>query len=76
MSDNNYTSLVGVKWTKRSLLKCLREMYQKTIEEIQTNTKMSDKEKHKRTQDSLIMFHSIYDPIKKYGVTVKKNDDI
>lgn len=68
----NYTSLVGVKWTQSSLEMCLVAMYKRYQNKLMKNTKMSDDEKMKRLCNLSVIFSSIYCPVKKYGVTVKK----
>jgi hypothetical protein len=67
-----FTNLVGVKWSKSSLIKCLERNYVISLDRLLSDPNMSREEIMIRSKQMFDMFISIYDPIWKYGVTVKK----
>ena len=67
-----YTSLVGVKWTQESLEKCLLGMYTRYYKKVHNSKLLTEEEKVKKICLMSVRFRSIYNPIRDYGVTVKK----
>lgn len=70
--QKGYTSLVGVKWTQETLEECLIDMWFKYHTELIFNKKISNREKLIRLMWLSSNFLSIYYPVVRYGVTVKK----
>jgi hypothetical protein len=66
------TNLVGVKWSKSSLIKCLERNYVISLDRLLSDPNMSREEIMIRSKQMFDMFISIYDPIWNYGVIVKK----
>lgn len=66
-----FTSLVGVKWSKSSLIKCLDRNYVIALNRL-LNSDLPRTEMISRSKQMFEMFKSIYDPIWEYGVTTKK----
>jgi fructose-1,6-bisphosphatase len=71
LSANNYTPLVGTKWTLSTLLKALEQNYTYVFQELIRSDLPKDK-KNERIDQCLKVFLTIYEPIMEYGVVVKK----
>jgi hypothetical protein len=67
-----YTSLVGVKWTQESLEKCLTDTFAHFQMKVIQNKKIRTETKYIKLANMIYDFISIYDPVRRYGVTVKK----
>lgn len=72
VKKQKYTSLVGVKWTQESLENCLMDLYWRYYHKLDNNKRISETKRITRLSIMTIRFLSIYTPVKRYGVTVKK----
>ena len=71
-TQNNFTSLVGVKWTRSTLLKALEQNYTYQFREALKNPNLSVKRKNEVINQMLQVFLPVFNAVFEYGVTVKK----
>lgn len=67
----NQTPLPVAKWTKSSLIKCLERNYSDSFAKL-VKLNLPKDEFNQRAGYMLQIFLSMYEPIMKYGVVIKK----
>lgn len=72
MSQDNFTSLVGVKWSHESISKIHFKMFYKFLKQIQQTKKFTEEEKEKRIRDMLEWFTLIENLCINKELTIKK----